>query len=80
MRQADANDRHKRFMLVVRQACLMIAAFVETETGAPGKATAALAAVDRPDEAPLQYRRLTDEECQRIAAHVGKRVTALDKP
>lgn len=72
MTDAATNDRWKRFMLVIRQACLMVAAHVERETGAPHKAIAALRE-GGPEAAPMQYRELTDDECRRIAEHLPVR-------
>lgn len=59
-------DRARRFMLVVRRACLMIAAWVEAETGTRGNAEAT-ARLWPDDDTPLQFRELTDSEIERLA-------------
>lgn len=70
-----SSDRFYRFLLVIRQACLLIAGWVESETNTKGSAMGAMRASTEPTEAPLQFRKLTDEEMDVIADKVAKRIT-----
>ena len=73
-------DRFMRFLLVIRQACLLIAGWVESETNTRGKATGELRTTTDPEQAPLQFRRLTDDELESIAERVHKKVLHAMKP
>lgn len=68
-------DKFHRFLLVIRQACLLIAGWVEGETNTRGAATGELRSSTDPEGSPLQFRMLTDKEMDDIAARVAKHLT-----
>lgn len=68
-----------RFLFVIRQACLMIAAWIESETNTKQKGMSEMRFTTDPFEAPLQFRSLTEEELDAIADRITKRVlTRID--
>lgn len=75
MDKGSANSFY-RFLLVIRQACLLIAGWIESETNTRGAATGELRSSTDPEGSPLQFRRLTDEEMNAIADRISKRAMA----
>lgn len=71
-----ANDRFMRFLFVIRQVCLMIAAWVEGETNTKQKGMSEMRSTTDPAEAPLQFRKLSEAEIDAIADQVMKKVAA----
>lgn len=68
-------DKFHRFLLVIRQAFLLIVGWIESETNTRGSATGALRSSTDPEGSPLQFRMLTDKEMDDIAARVAKHLT-----
>jgi hypothetical protein len=68
------NDRFMRFLTVLRQAFLMVCAWIESETGTQGKGGSGLRATTEIKEAPLQFRTLTEGEIDKIAERVTNKV------
>lgn len=69
-----ASNSFYRFLLVIRQACLLIAGWIESETNTRGAALGELRGSTDPLQSPLQFRKLTDEEMDAIAARISKRM------
>lgn len=81
MNDKVAINSYYRFLLVIRQACLLIAGWVESETNTRGAALGELRSSTEPNESPLQFRNLTEAELEAIADRVAKKMNrALLQP
>lgn len=67
-----ASDRFYRFLLVIRQACLLIAGWVESETNTRGAALGELKSSTDHETSPLQFRKLTDDEIDLIVERLQR--------
>lgn len=68
------NDRFTRFLLVIRQAFLLVVGWIEGETNTRGKAASELRVATDIHTAPLQFRHLTEKELDEIANRVANKV------
>lgn len=74
------SERFWRFLLVLRQVCLMLAGWIEKETNTKGTATGLLRSNTDPELSPLQFRNLTDAELDDLADRLEKRMLTRTNP